>query len=1262
MAGRGIAIDTTSSVVRGRSGKLLASTRISPRILQALQSGVQYDNASEARLMRTLAMSIASFRPFLQRDIATMYSGVANLNRRNIGERVGVKTLCVATFVLKHPTTNMFYLGRISTVRRRAAEEGRFRGRGFIHANQSTIYARMTRDGRAYWPGANIQLTSLFAQMERGIREANYRQSGLTIVGFHSVELRILRVGAARGGSFIDTPKKLFSTRWVINVVNDDDRCFMWAVLSALHPLASNPNRMHMYEEHIDKYDWTDVGFPASIDDVRIFEENNPSIPPIHIFEYDASEPRRPFFNLSRMYTSCKSHADTVQRPIILIALSKCDMIVQDDGRSEVVKKMHYIWCKKAQALFRFKPENADRYCWKHRREYDTDESFARHLIDCDGMELTQYRFPKEGTLMKFERYRHLTPCPVVYYCDIECIQPDDVHIPCMFAIFVKSDNELLVPSEVMMFKGPHCLREGLNELFAHAKRTRDQLASAAHGIVCAQASANPLFENGPAEGDLCCMCNEPLDVYTTVKGVKKLRYRHCVDPMRGRYYGVAHKRCAVDWQRMVFPAYHHNGRGYDHHHIIVELFRQKRALDFVIAQNMERLTCMDSGPVRFVDSLQHLACSLEKAVSDLRNTPDFVFHLLNNAVSAAGNVLPLLCRKQPFPYEWFTSWESLEYKGMVERHYFRSRLHPSSSDEEISDDYEHALNIYNLASCQTMSDFMELYLQTDILLLAEVMEWYRSDSMSRNGGLDPAWYITAPSLALDEVLYHSKQEIELLHEEQEDMFNMVLGGIRGGIVQAVLRDASTSPAHEIRYFDANSLYPWAMQQALPVGGFEWVQLPLEDILATEDAATEGYFVEINCAVPRDKHDMLDDLPPCPHKAEAMPSPTALQYCDLHPDDYGNDKLIVDFSDKKNYCVHYRLLKVWMKYDMLSNVEIVRVLKFRQTPFVKGFIDMNVRVRAEAKGRPGVQNNCKRKMNSVFGKWMENVFKREQISFLANTECAEGVFLAAASKPNLKLWNTFGEGDDQFTGFSYYPEDVILNKPIFIGAAVLDLSKALMYDAFYSMKVDLPGISLVYMDTDSLVLKIPTGGIGADAQLAKTRFGALIDSTGLPNESPLKLLGQGRDKVPGYFKDELKGQAITRIIALRAKTYCYVKDGEETLKCKGVPSESRTVEDMQVLAMRDFHRALYEGENVRTVAAAIRSYEHRVRTVTLEKCALSGYDDKRWVMDDRVHTHAHGHFRIPTDTVRDVAAAFNRYSPSKRPRIFSLMYTEENVD
>ena len=91
----------------------------------------------------------------------------------------------------------------------------------------------------------------------------------------------------------------------------------------------------------------------------------------------------------------------------------------------------------------------------------------------------------------------------------------------------------------------------------------------------------------------------------------------------------------------------------------------------------------------------------------------------------------------------------------------FYSRL----NDEHISEeDYQHALNVWNTFNCKTIRDYHDLYLKSDVLLLADVFENFRASCLTRYN-LDPAHYFTSPGLAWDACLKETGQELQLLHD-----------------------------------------------------------------------------------------------------------------------------------------------------------------------------------------------------------------------------------------------------------------------------------------------------------------------------------------------------------------------------------------------------------------------------------------------------------------------------------------------------------------
>ena len=171
-----------------------------------------------------------------------------------------------------------------------------------------------------------------------------------------------------------------------------------------------------------------------------------------------------------------------------------------------------------------------------------------------------------------------------------------------------------------------------------------------------------------------------------------------------------------------------------------------------------------------------------------------------------------LLKKKGVFPYEFMSDFGKLNVSKLPPKSKFYSRLNDSNITDE---EYEHAQNVWKEFNCKTMMDYHDLYLKTDVLLLADVMENYRNVCID-NYGLDPLWYYTAPGLAWDAALKISKIELELI--TNPDMYLLVENGIRGGISTIMKRYAKANnpyandfdPEKEniyIQYLDANNLY-----------------------------------------------------------------------------------------------------------------------------------------------------------------------------------------------------------------------------------------------------------------------------------------------------------------------------------------------------------------------------------------------------------------------------------------------------------------------
>ena len=241
------------------------------------------------------------------------------------------------------------------------------------------------------------------------------------------------------------------------------------------------------------------------------------------------------------------------------------------------------------------------------------------------------------------------------------------------------------------------------------------------------------------------------------------------------------------------------------------------------IVQNMEKMISFSWGQYRFVDSYAFLSSSLDKLVT---NTPKEDLSFTRQRFPASQ--VDLMTRKGVYPYEYMDDFSRFDETCLPPQEAFYSSL----SDEGISEeDYKHAHEVWDTFDCRNIGDYHDLYLKTDVLLLADVFENFRQTALSTYG-LYPAHHYTLPGYSWDCLLKCTNVSLELLTEP--DMYLFVEKGLRGGISMVSHRHATANnqymenynneePTSFIQYLDANNLYGWAMSQPMPTGGFQWV-------------------------------------------------------------------------------------------------------------------------------------------------------------------------------------------------------------------------------------------------------------------------------------------------------------------------------------------------------------------------------------------------------------------------------------------------------
>ena len=297
----------------------------------------------------------------------------------------------------------------------------------------------------------------------------------------------------------------------------------------------------------------------------------------------------------------------------------------------------------------------------------------------------------------------------------------------------------------------------------------------------------------------------------------------------------------------------------------------------------------------------------------------------------------------------------------------------------------------------------------------------------------------------------------------------------------------------------------------------------------------------------------------------------------------GVEKLVPNLYYKKKYIIHIKALAQAISHGLVLE-RILRCIEFKQSAWMKNYIDFNTRLRTEAKN-DFEKDFYKLMNNAVFGKTMENIRKHRNIKLVNNEE----KYLKNAMKPNLKSGTLLGP---DLMSCEMGKVRVIMNKSVYLGQAILDLSKTIMYEFHYDymkqMYDDDDELKLCYMDTDSLIYSIKTKDLYKDiADDVEARF----DTSEYIPDRPLPV-GKNK-KVIGLMKDELGGKIMKEFVSLRPKMCSYKVGNSEPKKCKGI--KKRIVK--KTISFDNYKACLFSGERSHMSQLQFRSRKHEVKTL-----------------------------------------------------------------
>ena len=587
----------------------------------------------------------------------------------------------------------------------------------------------------------NELLSKFIREIIENINTFQNNGSGWYFKEVVQLEIHTTEFNPMKGSSYIPLPDWIMRKKAIVSIRNKDEKCFLWSVLRYLHPREKNDCRLKDLEKYEFSLNTKGITFPIKIKDITKFEKLNPDLPGINVFSVDDKKTIYPLREVNR---GCKNTIDL--------------FLYEEDG------KFHYSLIKNFSRLIRSqittRTDEPIQICKRCFSNFTKEELLDKHIKYCSNNATAFVKMPEPNTMLYFKNYYKKLPVPFVVYADFECFtkpmnscspNPKDSynynyqkHEPSGFCFYVKgivdkkikpiiytktSEDEDI--SKVFVEKLVEVTKGIYNDFYQRPKPLR--LTSAEQKSFDAEVN--------------CHICSRELRN-------DKVR-DHC--HFTGNYRGAAHNKCNLMCRKpRILPVIFHNLQGYDAHLFIKQIARlegdlncipytEEKYISFSKSIKVGEYYCLKLAKmcpinfeIRFLDSFKFLQTSLANLVSNL-SKEDF-----HNTKHVFKKNVDLLTRKGVYPYDYVSSLDKLSETQLPPKKEFYSQLY----DEDISDDdYQHAMNVWNTFNCKTIRDYHNLYLKSDVLLLADVFENFRKTCL-KHYKLDPTHYYTSPSLA----------------------------------------------------------------------------------------------------------------------------------------------------------------------------------------------------------------------------------------------------------------------------------------------------------------------------------------------------------------------------------------------------------------------------------------------------------------------------------------------------------------------------------
>ncbi|MCG7869684.1 MAG: DNA polymerase, partial [Candidatus Thiodiazotropha taylori] len=751
----------------------------------------------------------------------------------------------------------------------------------------------------------NEAMQKMYASLEKFMRDG----SGWYLKKVVKLEIHTVIYKPLGGSTYLPLPKSLALGQSILNIQNQDDKCFLYCLVASVHPAITEPELPEHYYPYVGEVNMSGITYPVTLQQMNKVENQNPCIS-INVFAYEDKTivPLRITEKLQRAH-----HAN-------LLWLT-CE------GKS------HYCLIKNLNRFLSQMNRNKNQmyFCPYCLHGFCKETSLQEHKMYCSrhGAQKIELPIRNKNDLLQFTDYEKTLKVPFVIYADTETLiqkvhtcqpNPDrSASTPstklevCGFGYKVVCENEQYTKPTVI-YRGKDAGKKLIEGLLREEEEIRSILSNIEPMNITEQHQS--LIEKAIK----CCLCKKVFTKYDKTYGRIVRHHNH----LTGKIIGAACNGCNLKCRQATFiPVLFHNLKHFDGHIIWQNAGHFKHRRLKCIAQNTEHYVSFSIGHLRFIDSFQFLPSSLETLIDNLTQDGLQAFAHLRSETNGSEEA-QLLLRKGVYPYEYMDSFEKFEESELPPKEKFYSSI----KKEHVSDeDYEHAKTVFSTFAMSSLGEYHDLYLKSDVVLLADVFEAFRNLCLKQYE-LDPCHFYTSPGLSWSACLKMTKVQLELLTDI--DKILMVESGIRGGISQIsnryekannpYLEDYDPSKASTyLLDLDANNLYGWAMVHKLPVRDFDFMDkrdVESFDIMSVPENGDTGYIIEASIRYPQHLHNSHNSLPLAPVKRAITDnelSPYAqkllrklygLSEDDRLPKRGKVEKLLTTLEDKDHYPVY----------------------------------------------------------------------------------------------------------------------------------------------------------------------------------------------------------------------------------------------------------------------------------------------------------------------------------------------------------------------